>query len=209
MQDIFYHYTSLEKAEAIFGYRRSEWGREGLIPSRRVVPLSANVTLPRKAHDGAVFGLINRVDKGWATHEYHKGRPIFETVLNDISGTERVLLEVTVDDTDDIYIAEHGYHLADDYDGCRDSDPDVLQRVKESYWNSLCPFFDYFAQGRAYTLPEVICFSEIPKERIKPIEKYDSTDLRNIFRQEGGFPALEKRPVRPPDPEILQRVLGL
>ncbi|MCI5061062.1 MAG: hypothetical protein MRY79_08335 [Alphaproteobacteria bacterium] len=199
----FYHYSGLRKAEEVMGLRPSGYGRSGLIPIRRFINLQTDsvLDLPEKVTEGAIFGLLEPVPESWATHEYHKGRSIFETILGDICDDSLVLFEVEVHHSDDIYVADHGFHLAEDYDGNQDLENPATQCVKTDYWNSLCPMDQYVREERSYILPEVICFSNIPKERIKPISKAKHYEVVNLFRQKGGYPQWlpPKEPTRPID----------
>lgn len=190
MQEHFYHYTSKNNAARILGLNHNE-ERTGLGPRKRFIRygLDVDLNLPAKAHDGGVFGLLEPVPSSWATEMWCDDTPAFQDVLDDISGEGRVLFEVAVNPEDDIYIGEWGMHLADDYNGLNGSNSNILKRVKEDYFNSLCPWQQYFEEGREYNLPEVVCFTPINKDNISIKLIFDEAyDAVNAFRAKTGLP---------------------
>ncbi len=187
----FYHYTSLQSFRDIVDGRASGW--KGLKPIRRLLPLplSAMFNLPEKSEHGAVFGLLEPQPQSWMVSQYHKGRGLLETVIGDISRSpEIILLKCDVVPSDDIYVADHIFHMADDYNGREDLDNPATARVKTNYWNSLVPFFEYQGQHK---VPEVICFTAIPLERIQVVGRYNNRiDLYNQLRGKVGYEPLLK-----------------
>ena len=189
------------------GYREDH--ESGLRPHRRLITLDVKklIDAPKKAFNGAIFGLLEPLPESWAKGEYNKGESILELILNDMSDGDYVLLKIDVDDSDDIYVADHGYHLAEDYNGHKDHENSATARVKNAYWNSLVPFDQYMAVDPEYVLPEVICFSKIPVERITPLEKFERYILKNQIRAKAGFDLLPKPP--PPKEIDLMEFLGM
>lgn len=181
----FYHYTSVKSLERL----REDYGDISLRPRRRMIPLSIrSASIPERAHDGALFGLTEPTPVSWSKKWGHKS--LLETVLGDIStGNYRDLLalaEITVDSKiDDIHVADWGVHDDPAYDGARDSDSDVLLRVKQTYAESLIPF-DQYSDELGYNIPEVICFSPIPAARIKIVDIFDKYELVNQLRTQRG-----------------------
>lgn len=187
----FYHYTSVSRLEEL----TEEYGNISLRPCRRMIPLSINSsTIPDKAYDGALFGLLEPQPASWNKEWGQKS--LLETVLGDITTgrykSVMALAEITVDSTaDDIYVADWGVHFDPDYDGFRSQREDVVLRVKSAYASSLIPF-DQYSDSLGYSAPEVICFSPIPAERIKTIDIFDKHALTNHLRlQRGAEPAHE------------------
>lgn len=192
----FYHYTSEQRLRGIVD--GGDYGRNGLIPLRRVVALglSERFNLPEKAEQGAVYGLLEPAPSSWLTHEYHQGQGLLETVLHDaISGSndKMYLLKCRVEEGDDIYVADHVFHMRPDYNGRNDLQNPATAEVKNLYWNSMVKFHDYKGQ---HDVPEVICFSQIPLERIKIDRVYESGwHLLNELRMSAGRTPLPPRPV--------------
>jgi len=182
----FYHYSSLDKMRDV----QSGWGygQTGLIPMRRFIPLGTESNgLPEKATEGAIFGLLNPFDPAWCTQSYHAGYPLLESIVRDILSEKICLLEVNLKLSDDAYVADYGPHLRTDYDGLRNTDKNVLKDVKRDYWDSLVPFSEYPRLETPHQVPEVICFSAIPLERLRVIKVLDRHLLKNIIRRRGGF----------------------
>ena len=202
----FYHYSTFNGFQAMC--RGDHYGKTGLIPLRRVLRagLSSRFNLPAKAEDGAVFGLLDPQPAAWMKHEYHPEQGLLETILRDMQfrGDEMLLLKCEVDPDDDIHVADHIFHMRKDYNGIDDLDNPAMGEVKRAYWKSLVSFSGY---NGGYTLPEVICFSPIPMDRISVVEKYDSLhDLVNELRINADKTPLPPR-VRP-DPAIQEKMLA-
>lgn len=204
--EYFYHYSTRNGFRAMVS--GENYGKTGLIPLRRLLRLglASEFNLPAKAEDGAVFGLLEPQPAAWMENEYHPGQGLLETILRDMEsrGDEMLLLQCKVDPADDIHVADHIFHMRKDYNGNNDLDNPATGEVKRAYWKSLVPFKDY---NGGYELPEVICFSPIPLERISVVEKYDSVhDLVNALRVNAGKTALPPR--TKPDPELQKRMFA-
>ncbi len=219
---VFYHYSPAEKLRYIaqggcYGGNAAEGAESGtgLLPLKRFVALgvAGGSGLPEKAYEGAVFGLLDPLHKGWATHEWgESGQPVFETVLHDMHDAELALLEVRVDPAvDDLYVADYGVHLDPSYKGSSFAKDAGTIKAKHAYFNSLVKWADYHAEGAAdrlaYQLPEVICFSRIPKERLRLIDKRPKADIINDFRIAGGYAPYPPKPERKIDPKAQERLL--
>lgn len=200
----FYHYTSAENFRAMRD--GAVYGKPGLIPIRRVLTLglARKFNLPEKAEDGAVYGLLEPAPKSWMEAEYYKGEALLETVLNDISGADKMLLlRCQVEDGDDIHVADHAPHMRADYNGRADLKNPATKQVKRAYWKSMIPFRDY--QGE-HQVPEVICFNAIPNDRIEIAKIYDSRwHLLNSLREGAGRPLLPPKPK--PNPAAMKDLL--
>ena len=184
----FYHYTSAEIPEL--------WGSEnnrnvGLIPKQRFIPLGPHSSgLPKKANDAAIFGLLSPMDRGWCTQAYVPDIPLLEAVLRDIRprGNGKIcLLEVSLTPSDDAHLADYGVHLVPDYDGTYGDNRTVAKQVKANYWNSLVPFSEYKRSSGAHLIPEVVCFSPLPLDRLRVIKIQDRKDVIDAVREHGGF----------------------
>lgn len=217
-QTHFYHYSPADKLQYVRDggyYGGTDGGSNGLLPLKRFVNLgvASGTGLPPKANDGAVFGLLKRVPKGWATHEWgEQDLPIFETVLQDMRSEKLALLKVTVDPAvDDIHIAEHGVHLAPDYKGAYFADDAGTVKAKHAYFNSLVGWDDYHARGMDYVLPEVVCFTRIPPERVEVLSIRPRHSVINDFRKVGGYTPVSrpKRPNKRTQAKLMRQLLGL
>lgn len=203
-QNHFYHYTSEENFRAM---RDGEiYGQTGLIPIRRVlrIGLSKKFNLPAKAEEGAVYGLLEPAPRVWMDQEYYPGEALLETVLDDIRGSGKMLLlKCTVAPEDDIYVADHVFHMRTDYNGREDLKNPVTKQVKRAYWKSMVPFGKYKGQ---HEVPEVICFDAIPIERIKIEKVYESRwHLLNELRAGADRPLIPPKPK--PDPKAIEALL--
>lgn len=209
--DCFYHYSSLDRFYGVWD--GSSYGRTGLLPLRRVLTLGSarRFGLPDKAEEGAIFGLLEPQPENWMRQEYYEGEGFLETIIEDIllRGPEMLLLRCEVSPEDDIHVAEHAFHMHPKYKGRGKIKSPVTKQVKRAYWDSMVPLADY---DGGYTLPEVICFSPIPLERIKIMRRYETgLDLLDELREKVGKPPLA-RPKKP-DPalqaKILDEIFGL
>jgi hypothetical protein len=209
MSKYFYHYTGVENLEKIangssYALPNGECA-SGLYPIRRFMHLGIK-GMPERAYEAVVFGLLDPLDKGWGTHEWgDSGKPVFETVLNDISDNKLALLRAEVSPgKDDIYVADYGVHLPDDYKGSFYADDPGTLRAKRDYFESLTPWAQYHddvkrGMRKPHILPEVICFSRIPLERLKLVKKQSRYQVINAFRRVGGY---AEYPPPPPPKEI-------
>lgn len=202
MSAVFYHYTPFNKLQnVVFGGGYSDRDGvpiKGLMPLKRFITLgvASGARLPEKAREGAVFGLLDPVDFGWAKHDWGgNGAPVFEGVLNDFGDDTLALLEVSVEPSeDDIYIADYGVHLDDEYKGSDFADDPGTVKAKRAYFNSLTHWDEYHSKGVEHVLPEVICFSRIPLSRIRIVRVEEKFDVANKFRAAGGYPLKTDRP---------------
>ena len=206
----FFHYSPLNRVRSIV--TGLDYGKTGLVPLRRVLRLglAAKFNLPAKAEEGAVFGLLEPQPVSWMQNEYHKGVGLLETILWDMHfrGDEMVLLKCAVLPGDDVYVADHVFHMREDYDGISDFENPVTAEVKRDYWRSMVPLADY--KG-GYAMPEVISFSPIPLSRISFVKKYETTRmLVNELREKAGKSLLPDVPK--PDPvhqaKMLENLFG-
>ena len=190
-----YHYTSERAAHIILEtgqYDPIYSDMTGLISNRwfggRLIHSVEGMDKP------AWYGLLDPVDKDWSVREYFSGvdEPMFEAVIDDIKTfgyeEEIILLEIDIEEDDEVYVADHGFHLADDYKGCgaiHDSsnwqyDPGFI-RCKSRYRDSLVPIDQYDHERDQYLLPEVIGFSDIPSKQIRAVDKMSKHELKTVF----------------------------
>lgn len=160
----FYHYTSKNAWDKI--------KQEGTMSrNRRMITLGESTEqMPFIATDGAIFGLVTEQDPKWCKEEYNIDRSVLGIVLGDINTGQNqklALLKINTAGLDNVFVADWGVHLADDYFGSntRHTPQNVINRVKNEYANSLIPFDEYNDQMN-YRLPEVVCFSDIPVQNI-------------------------------------------
>lgn len=175
----FFHYTSKKAFNKI--------SKDGVM--KLGLPMIRHRSyLPKKfafASQKAIFGTTQADDPKWGAEEYNIGSPVIDTVLQDIRTgyTEKIaLLKINTDGIKNVFVADWGAHLAMDYMGVRSTPTDVLKRVKQQYADSLIPIDDY-SENMNYRLPEVVCFSEIPKDNIEAIFINYQNRVRNNIRR--------------------------
>lgn len=193
--DHFYHYTGYDSLRAIFQNVGIDSGHgTGLVPIKRFIPLGQAKNLPDKAHDGAVFGLLSPRPEKWLDKKnwWREDRSVFEDILSYMGNFPRILLKVHTDKTDDIYVADWGVHLRKDFQGTQVSDKEIIHDVKKAYWESLVPLEEY-SDKPGYRIPEVVCFSTIPLERIEIFDKIARSQMNRYIKTGKHDPAAIKR----------------
>lgn len=164
--DYFYHYTNERSLKSIFARHSDGVNDNGLQPDRRFIRIGDARGLPDKAHDVAIWGMLSPRPEEYTDTYWHEYGSFFSDCLEHARQHLKptFMLRAAVTPEDDIYVADWGVHLRDDYFGYRDTDEAVLHETKTAYWNSLIPLQDY--KEGTHTLPEVICFSHVPVERL-------------------------------------------
>lgn len=206
MPECFYHYTPADTLKDI--WEGHAYGKTGLIPLRRVLNLGMAKTfgLPKKAEEGAVYGLLDPLPRTWVEAEEYEGRSVLETIIGDKWGDDWALLKVTPPKDADIWVADYAPHFETGYNGRDDVKNPKTAEVKQRYWQSFTPFFNERA-GEGYKLPEVICFSRIPPESVKVQEVLPRWKLQNRLRAGTNRPLV--MPPRKPSEKDLMSFLGI
>lgn len=159
----FFHYTNSCSIKKIFSHSSED---SGLQSERRFIPLGMASGLPRKAHDGATWGMLSPRPIEYASIHWGKGESFFHDCLRQtisrLSPTFMIKADVTPNDS--VYVADWGVHLRPEFLGTTMKNKKIIHEVKTAYWNSLIPLKDY--KEGTHTLPEVICFSDIQKEQL-------------------------------------------
>lgn len=195
MYNKFFHYTSFETYMGIKSAFEiaEDWCSISpyLKPKKKMIPprIAFNSNNDNLANESAVFGLLEREPQSWWELEFSRGTPVIQDVLWDISTSHKyqiVLLEVSVEPEDEVYVADWGVHLDKDYKGTRGTPHKILSRVKSAYADSLIPLSEY-SDDMNYTLPEVVCFSEIPFNRIKRVDQDNLLMLTERVRLKYGY----------------------
>ena len=151
MRSTFYHYTNWSTYDAI----RNEFYRNGsenaaLRPIKRFIRLG-NGELPDKAHENALFGVLEPRPESWDGIIFNTGN--HEILSGDL------LVEAKIADEDDIYIA--------DYSIFKNRSPDAHPHdLFRRYFNSLAPLKNE-DRWMGYEIQEVVSFSPIPLSRLK------------------------------------------
>lgn len=138
----------------------------GLQPNHRFIRIGDAKGLPDKAHDGVIWGMLSPRPKEYTNTYWHEFDSFFSDCLENTQQHLKptFMLRAAVKPHDDIYVADWGVHLREDYVGYRDTPIATLHDVKKEYWKSLIPLQDY--KEGTHKLPEVICFSRVPVERL-------------------------------------------
>lgn len=165
LQEHFYHYTSLRAARDIF----ENVTRSGLRPIRRFIYLGHGNNLPDKAHEGAVFGMLNErprefTETYWGSNISSLFNEVIEKAKAHLEPT--ILLRARITPEDDVCVADWGVHFDPEFHGTdeRVTPRHITNRVKDAYWRSVVPLSEY--EEGSYRVPEVICFNVIPTERL-------------------------------------------
>jgi len=204
----FYHYTSPQNFCSI--ETGTHFGQPGLRRVKRFLPIGAarRYGLPEKAEEGVIFGLLDPMDKTWCRRIQEPGKPLLETMLDHIeTDFERELcsLKVSVSPGDDVYVANYIPSPKDRRDQVRFASEEDAALAVQIYWNSLVPLDAYLQDDMNYMVPEVVCFSSIPRERVRINQFHCKHDLINQVRQSVGF---SPHPAGPePDYTILDQML--
>jgi hypothetical protein len=193
----FYHYLALSDYHSM--------GADGvippgLVPDRRLISLSysKNGTLPEKAYEHVARGFL---DKGlplvWCQKSTDMQMPLLESEIRYIASYADnpliCLLEVQCLPTDKVFVANYSHHVTRAYRDIDRSEKTAVA-IKQAYWNSLIPLADYLKGSVDYFLPQVICFSFIPMERLSPVDVQRKHHLINCIRTKGGFETIPLRP---------------
>ena len=192
LTDHFFHYTSLQAARDIF----ENESRSGLRPIRRFIYLGHGNGLPDKAHSGAVFGMLKErprefTETYWGSNISSLFNEVIEKAKAHLEPT--VLLKANIIPEDDVCVADWGVHFDPEFHGTdtRVTPPYITDRVKEAYWRSVVPLSEY--EEGSYRVPEVICFNEIPVERLQIYKVIPGSELsRYIDSGEFDSAALER-----------------
>ena len=160
----FYHYTNGESLKAIWGQNSDR--PENLIPRRCFICLGDAFNLESKAYDDVIWGMLSPRPAEYTENRWHKGSTFFEDCLGRARDHLKptFMLKASLLPEDDVYVADWSVHFREDFKGTEMKNRKIVHEVKKAYWESLVPLADY-KEGQ-YRLPEVICFSEIPKERL-------------------------------------------
>lgn len=206
----FYHYTTADRWIKI--QSGESYDESGLVPVGRFLDMTlvSRFGLPKKASEAAIFGFLEPIPKEWLVPDRDYGnKPIFETVIGNLRGMsdELVLLKVDITDKDDVQIADWSPHIADDFMGHREVSAEIMQRVKTDYFSSLKPFSEHQTHGTArHAIPEVVCFSAIPLNRIKPVRFVSRWEIINEARKGSNLPLVTPRPK--PRSDLLHQIFG-
>lgn len=181
------------------------YGRAGLIPTRGFVNLflQYEAKLPNTASRAAIFGLLEPMPKAWCRSMFHDGEPLLETIVRRIEATANnpiCLLQAFLQDDDEAYVMSYGSHLRPGYEGQDGANRRIVKQVKRDYWASRIPMQRYSSHTLQYTIPEVVCFSPIPMQRVKLVQCWDKRDLINVIRTKAG---LNPHPL--PRPSVLRK----
>lgn len=188
---VFYHYTSVLNYNSMMD--GTGYGRRGLLPVRRYVPLglTEKFNLPADAELGVIYGLTTPVPAAWNKKLPYTDCSPLEKMVQEISsvGESIVLLRAITTPQDDVRIANHACRLQEVSDGGLEV---YQKKIWSDHWNSIVSASDY-ESGTAYMMPEVLCFSEIPPERLQLVRVYDTRlDAVNDFRRTAGRPPIQK-----------------
>lgn len=186
--DCFYHYTGRQQLRDIFAQdtNHTSYGENGLIPMKRFIPIgqASSKQLPEKAFSGSVFGLLSPLPLGWLTHSWKSPKQcVFEDVIESIvRDGQLTLLKVHTLPDDDIHVADWGVHLHPEFNGTAASPIEIVHQTKKNYWDSLVPITNHAGYAH-HVIPEVICFSRIPPERIEIVGHISIEEIKERIAQ--------------------------
>lgn len=178
----FYHFTNPKAWKKIQQDQKME-------TRRRMIQLGiSDESINEKAHEGAIFGVLEENPESWWKEEYYEDTSVIEVVLSDRASinpntdkSEITLLKIKA--PEDTHVADWGVHLREEYNGVAETEEQTLIRTKAQYANSLTPIENY---DGGHTLPEVVCFSDIPLENIEHVGTYDVESYVNDKRKNVG-----------------------
>lgn len=175
------HYTGLREYESILTGKG--YGKTGLHPIKRFIPLCDGKGLPEKVYDCVIFGLLEPNPESWINNTEFNN--IWDYLLGDITSKsgKTVLLKAKLQPTDDAFVVDRGciervlYVPSDS----RYPDKNLMREAYKKYWNSRVPVFDY--EG-GHSLPELVVFSPIELSRIQLQWIKDSDELyKNVLKR--------------------------
>ncbi len=207
---VFYHYTSLKHYSSMMKgvcLLSRSWERaaaHGSFKPGFLSPVSpllgydvAYRTDPKKLPDDielpgahAIFGVLDIEHEAFWNSKTCANVPLMEEILlmiscwsssyrqPDVMDNQVVLLEIEVAPEDQVYVLDFGTRL-ESLD-CEDDD--------KAYLETLVPFSEY-CKRPSFDIPEVVCFSDIPIERVKRIMQDDVKKLiERKYNQYGHNP---------------------
>lgn len=179
---VCYHYTNLPAYESMrTGHK---YGKSELHPYRRFLRWGwGSRTLPEKAHDNIVLGLLEPEPASWI---YNKEFPHqWWHVMYDVCKEDTImLLKFPVLPEDEAFITDRAHMEREFYrqgNGKGKSVRRTMSNAARRYWESRVPARDY--QGE-FTMPQFTFWSPIPFERLevvwtKPCDEVWQRVLRN------------------------------
>ncbi len=191
MANHFYHYTTGETLESIFGEPGSKdlsYSDNGLMPVRRFVGLElfyamrdTGYTLPEEVQDGVSYGFLTQLPEQWLIKEPYNTRSHFDDVIGSIYGSDDIaLLKINVGKDDEVYVVDHGV-FSDGVEKYRADPENELKHFYgawQSYWESRVRLSDYDPQKHPMRRPEVVCFSRIPTSRVQVLQIIERNKLK-------------------------------
>lgn len=159
-QPCFYHYTTRDKWMQI--------QKEGLRPGRPIAlrPYSA---LPARCLRPAIFGLHSPAPQEWLNHGDLFPK-LLKYISRDISGNKEsacdiVLLKIEITQDDDIWIGDYN-KIATRIPHNANFSASTYRAAIKDYDRSMSQLKTQFSLA-ALRLPEIVCFSPIPADRIR------------------------------------------
>ena len=139
--------------------------------------IAPNPESPKGVWQEATFGVLEQDAEAWWAHEYTygEGMPLMQAIfwqldtgnMGEECFDQIVALEIDVQPGDEVYVTDWGIHFTEGYRGSHFT-AEIHKYVKREYANSLVPIGE-FSSSLEYQIPEVICFSDIPVERIRKV----------------------------------------
>lgn len=188
----FYHYTSYlryQRMKLRRHFDEQSGTREGIIERGRamIAPIDRYGKRGCISYNQAIFGLTEPEPESWWRELHPTCAPALEVILNnwyDVGGREYegliVLLEISVDEDDPVYVADWGVHLKERYK------QGYSKEIKKEYADSLVPLRDYTADMN-YCLPEVVCFQDIPLRQARLVTVDNAIMLTSRMREKYGW----------------------
>jgi hypothetical protein len=195
----FFHYTSVENYQSMQTGARG--GMHGLYPGRRLFRSDEQKIygFSLKAAQPVIFGFLKPFHSPWVQKQYNANEPLLESIVDDIYTVAALgicLVEATVLPEDDAHVVNFSPYVKMKYANGETRNPEVVEKAKRNYWESLRPLAEYEQGNVSYVLPEVVCFDPIPLERMRIINSYDKNSLINHVRALAGLTPHPPEPAR-------------
>jgi hypothetical protein len=175
--EYFYHYTTMKRLKEI--------QKRGLRPSRSLIGDEMDET--GLDHRPAIFGFSSPAPENWLRCNVRMPDniwfdwPVLADLLSSIAGrpsnhtrlrNDLVLLKVRLQPGDEVYVSDFGIIW-------KARNDEIDEKVVKDYCNSVTKLQSDFDIA-SKKLPEILCFNDIPANRIEFVEKIPAKTSQEI-----------------------------